>query len=106
MLLRHGESEGNAAGRMQGQRDYPLSTLGRDQASRVGDFLATLGHSFAAVYVSPLKRASETASIVFERGVQPAPVVDPDLHEIGAGRLEGSMKSRSVNATPSSCSAA
>ncbi len=89
MLLRHGESEGNAAGRMQGQRDYPLSALGREQAARAGEFLATRGHPFTAVYVSPLKRAFETASIVFERGVQPAPVVDPDLHEIGAGRLEG-----------------
>jgi broad specificity phosphatase PhoE len=89
MLLRHGESEGNAAGRMQGQRDYPLSALGREQAARAGEFLATRGHPFAAVYVSPLKRAFETAGIVFERGVQPASVVEPDLHEIGAGRLEG-----------------
>ncbi len=89
MLLRHGESEGNAAGRMQGQRDYQLSALGREQALRAGDFLAERGQPFAAVYASPLKRAFETASIVFERGVRPAPVVEPDLHEIGAGRLEG-----------------
>ena len=89
MLLRHGESEGNAAGRMQGRRDYPLTALGREQAARAGEFLATRGHPFAAVYVSPLKRAFETASIAFERGVQPEPVIDADLPEIGAGRLEG-----------------
>ena len=34
MLLRHGESEGNAQGRMQGRRDFPLSALGRQQAAR------------------------------------------------------------------------
>jgi broad specificity phosphatase PhoE len=89
MLLRHGESEGNAAGRMQGRRDYPLTALGREQAERAGEFLATRGPPVARVYVSPLKRASETASIVFGRGVHPEPVIDPDLPEIGAGQLEG-----------------
>jgi len=89
MLLRHGESEGNAAGRMQGRRDYPLSALGREQAARAGSFLATQGQPFAAVYVSPLKRAFETASIVAGMGIEPEPEVDEDLPEIGAGQLEG-----------------
>jgi len=89
MLLRHGESEGNAAGRMQGRRDFPLSALGREQAARAGEFLATQGHPFAAVYVSPLKRAFETARIVFDQGVLPEPQVDAELPEIGAGQLEG-----------------
>jgi probable phosphoglycerate mutase len=89
MLLRHGESEGNAQGRMQGRRDYPLSALGREQAARAAEFLATRGQPFAAVYASPLLRAFETASIVFAQGVRPEPVIDADLPEIGAGRLEG-----------------
>ncbi|MEO7036688.1 MAG: histidine phosphatase family protein [Polyangiaceae bacterium] len=88
MLLRHGESQGNAQGRMQGRRDYPLSRLGQDQAARAGAFIAGLG-PFAAVYASPLKRAFETATIVAAQGVRPAPVVDEDLHEIAAGSLEG-----------------
>ena len=88
MLLRHGESQGNAQGRMQGRRDYPLSALGQDQAARAGGFLAGLG-PFAAVYASPLKRAFETATIVAAQGVRPEPVVDEDLHEIAAGSLEG-----------------
>ena len=89
MLLRHGESEGNAQGRMQGRRDYPLSALGREQAARVGAFIASSGLGFAAVYCSPLKRAIETAGIVAACGVRPEPVVDEDLPEIGAGALEG-----------------
>jgi broad specificity phosphatase PhoE len=89
MLLRHGESEGNAASRMQGRRDYPLSALGREQAARAGAFIAGQERPFAAVYVSPLKRAFETASIVAAHGVLPAPQIDVDLPEIGAGSLEG-----------------
>jgi len=88
MLLRHGESQGNAQGRMQGRRDYSLSPLGQDQAARAGAFLASHG-PFAAVYASPLKRAFETATIVAAQGVRPEPVVDADLHEIAAGALEG-----------------
>ena len=89
MLLRHGESEGNAQGRMQGRRDYPLSALGREQAKCAGEFLAERSQPFAAVYASPLLRAFETATIVGGRGVRPEPVVDVDLPEIGAGTLEG-----------------
>jgi 2,3-bisphosphoglycerate-dependent phosphoglycerate mutase len=89
MLLRHGESEGNAQGRMQGRRDYPLSELGREQAARAAEFLAARGAPFAAIYVSPLRRAFETASIVATRGVEPLPEVDEDLPEIGAGSIEG-----------------
>ena len=88
MLLRHGESEGNAQGRMQGRRDFPLSALGREQAARAGAFLA--GHGpFEAVYASPLKRAFETATIACAQGVRPEPLIDEDLPEIGAGLLEG-----------------
>ena len=89
VLLRHGESEGNAQGRMQGRRDYPLSALGREQATRAGAFIAQSGLGFAAVYCSPLKRASETAGIVAACGVRPEPVIDEDLPEIGAGSIEG-----------------
>jgi len=86
MLLRHGESEGNAQGRMQGRRDFPLSALGREQAARAAAFVAQ--HApFAAVYASPLKRAFETASIVAAHGVRPEPVVDDDLPEIAAGAV-------------------
>ncbi|MET0795554.1 MAG: histidine phosphatase family protein [Polyangiaceae bacterium] len=89
MLLRHGESEGNAEGRMQGRRDYPLSALGREQAARAGAFITSSGLGFAAVYCSPLQRAFETAAIVAACGVRPEPVVDEDLPEIGAGTIEG-----------------
>jgi len=89
MLLRHGESEGNAQGRMQGRRDFPLSPLGREQAGRAAAFIRTSGLSLHAVYTSPLKRATETAAIVADAGVCAQAIVDEDLPEIGAGALEG-----------------
>ncbi len=89
LLLRHGESEGNAQGRMQGRRDYPLSALGREQAARAAAFISATGLTFAAVYSSPLKRAFQTAAIVAASGIRPEPLLDEDLPEIGAGAIEG-----------------
>ncbi len=99
MLLRHGESEGNAQGRMQGRRDYPLTPLGRRQAMRAGAFIAAQG-PFAAVYTSPLRRASETAAIVAAQGVSPPPIVEDDLHELAAGLLEGMNEAEICAAYP------
>ena len=88
LFLRHGESEGNAAARMQGRRDYPLTALGREQAARAGAFLRQSGLEFAAAYVSPLARALETAQLVERAGVEPGAQVEADLAEISVGKLE------------------
>jgi broad specificity phosphatase PhoE len=100
MLLRHGESEGNAQRRMQGRRDYPLSPLGREQAARAAAFIGASGLQLSAVYTSPLKRAFETAAIVGECGIRPHAIVDADLPEIGAGSLEGLNESEISEAHP------
>lgn len=61
--MRHGQSTANAEGIWQGQLEFPLSRLGREQASRAGIALAGMG-SFSGLYASPLSRASETAGII------------------------------------------
>lgn len=62
-LARHGESEGNFAGALQGSRfDTPLSARGRRQAEALAIHLAEEG--IDAVWTSPMGRAKETASIV------------------------------------------
>lgn len=57
-LLRHGETEWNAAGRFQGQRDSPLTACGREQAAQLGRILAKAlaGRLLVPLDVSPLGR--------------------------------------------------
>lgn len=86
VLVRHGQSSWNAAGRIQGQLDSPLSALGRRQAGAVADRLAGVG--LAAVYSSPLRRAQETAVAVAQRHGLPVTAVT-DLTEIDHGRWQG-----------------
>ncbi len=66
LLVRHGETEWNSAGRFQGAKDSPLTSRGRDQAQSAGRRLAAMLNSAAPVraYVSPLGRAMETASLI------------------------------------------
>lgn len=58
-LVRHGETAWNAARRIQGQLDVPLSAIGHAQARAVANALA--GETFAAIYASDLARALHTA---------------------------------------------
>jgi 2,3-bisphosphoglycerate-dependent phosphoglycerate mutase len=59
LLIRHGQSEGNAAGLFGGHTATPLSVRGRKQAEATARTLAS--ESFTAIYSSDLPRAIETA---------------------------------------------
>ncbi len=86
ILVRHGETELNRTGRIQGLNADPLNESGRMQAQAVADALA-LDMPFA-LYSSPIARALETASTVSSRlGVR---VTQLDgLQEADAGDLVG-----------------
>jgi broad specificity phosphatase PhoE len=86
LLVRHGETDWNADGRLQGQTDRPLSDFGRRQARQLADELAD--EELEAIYSSDLSRARETAEIVGERLGLPV-VLDPDLREKDWGTWEG-----------------
>jgi len=86
LLVRHGETDWNAAGRLQGHTDRPLNDYGRQQARELADRLA--GDDIEAVYASDLARARETAEILGARlGLEV--VIDPDLREKNWGNWEG-----------------
>src|SRR3954451_7890805 len=86
LLVRHGETDWNAEGRLQGHTDRPLSDYGRSQAQQVAEELG--GEELEAIYSSDLARARETAEIVGERLGLPI-VLDPDLREKDWGTWEG-----------------
>ena len=86
-LMRHGQTEWNAAGRMQGHMDSPLTALGRTQAARQARIMApVLADPGIARIASPLGRAVQTAGIVF--GERPY-ATDPRFREISVGAFEG-----------------
>jgi broad specificity phosphatase PhoE len=85
LLVRHGETDWNAEGRLQGHTDRPLSDYGRRQARELAD---ELDGEFEAVYASDLARARETAEILGERLGLPV-VLEPDLREKNWGSWEG-----------------
>src|SRR5438105_5702187 len=86
LLVRHGETDWNADGRLQGHTDRPLSDFGRRQARQLADELA--GEELEAIYTSDLSRARETAEIIGDR-LGLATVLDPDLREKDWGTWEG-----------------
>lgn len=85
-LVRHGETEGNKAGILQGHSDTPLSLVGRRQAERTGESLSTV--KFDAVYASDLGRARETAEEIMKRQSCRL-VLDRRLREINLGLFQG-----------------
>jgi broad specificity phosphatase PhoE len=85
-IVRHGETEWNAAGRIQGHTDVALSEKGRRQAKTLAQRLADV--PFHAAYASDLRRASETAQIIV--GERDIPLVTtPQLREYHKGVFEG-----------------
>ncbi|MBV8256531.1 MAG: histidine phosphatase family protein [Actinobacteria bacterium] len=86
LLVRHGETDWNAEGRLQGHTDRPLNEFGRRQAARLAEELA--GERIDAIWSSDLARARETAQIVAARLGLPVEF-DTGLREKSWGNWEG-----------------
>lgn len=82
-LLRHGLTKGNLNAQYIGHTDYPLSTFGIEQLKEIKK-----EHSYPeadAVFVSPLKRALESADIMFPKNNK---IVIDNLIEYSFGEFE------------------
>lgn len=96
-FLRHGETDWNAEGRLQGRQDIPLNALGRAQAVHAGQtlkkLLASAGHAPQALafQCSPMSRTRETLEIARRELGLPAEggEFDDRLVEFTFGRWEG-----------------
>ncbi len=88
LLVRHGETDDNAAGRLQGRRDTQLNDRGREQSRALAQRLRHEG--LQALYTSPLQRARATAQIVGDLLGMEA-IVDGRLVEVDAGDWSGRL---------------
>jgi probable phosphoglycerate mutase len=86
-LARHGETEWNALGKLQGANDVPLNDRGREQAMALGRALASEG--IVRVMASDLSRAKETVEIAAASLGITDLALDPDLRERSFGPFEG-----------------
>lgn len=91
-LVRHGQTEYNAAKRLQGQCDSLLTPLGREQAQRMGSHLKRLVEDPARwiIIASPLGRTVATAEIMRETiGLACEIQLEPRIKELHVGQWEG-----------------
>ena len=96
-LVRHGQTEWNLQGRLQGHRDSPLTAAGRAQAHSTREALAE--ETIHIAYASPLKRAWETLSIIVAgRGIET--IACDSLKEIRLGPWEGKTRAETERSDP------
>ena len=94
---RHGQTEWNIEGRMQGHLDSPLTQLGVRQATRLGEALSHI--NFDVIYASPSARAIHTAELICGNK-EVAIRLDERLREIRVGSWEGKLKSEIAETFP------
>ncbi len=91
-IIRHGETDLNVKGVLQGWVDEPLNESGMRLARITGEKM--VGIRFDGCFSSPLQRAAETARIVLEASGNDLPIqYDDRLREISFGEAEGRHRS-------------
>lgn len=85
-LVRHGETEWNKKRIFQGKGDSPLTDIGMEQATLLGDYIKEKGMFIDEIFSSPLGRAYDTAKLIFpDREIK----TDWNVAEMGFGSWEG-----------------
>ena len=92
IIVRHGRTEFNAAGRLQGRTDNPLDEVGLAQAEAVATYLAPELLSDTLIVCSPLLRARQTATAI-AKGVGASLEIDERWIELDYGAFEGLRQS-------------
>ena len=97
-VTRHGETDWNVEGILQGWIDIPINARGRRQARELAETFASAG--FTRIYTSPLIRARETADIIARLLRLPAPVQHEGLKERHFGDIQGVPKAELAELNP------
>jgi len=85
-IVRHGQTDWNVAGRIQGLTDIPLNDVGRGQARETAKLVAK--HKFDRIISSDLSRARETAEIIGKH-ISIEVEIDPRIREFNMGDMQG-----------------
>lgn len=93
-LVRHGETDWNAGGILQGQTDIPLNANGLKQAAALAERLKGEEKIWDAVISSDLSRARTTAEIIAKRLDIPMLAPDIRLRERYFGEVEGTTEAQ------------
>lgn len=94
LFLRHGQTEWNHVGRIQGRTDVPLNPTGLAQAQQAAAQLQQAvqgGLALSHIVVSPLQRAHTTA-VAVQQALNLPIVLEPNLQEGGFGAFEGRQR--------------
>lgn len=94
-LIRHGQTDYNKAGKVQGRLDTPLNEQGISQAEQMSEELKDV--NFDVIYYSPLTRAQQTAEIIRQHHPESEFIVAPEIIERDFGEYEGTQ---AASATP------
>lgn len=97
-MLRHGETDWNIEGRLQGRMDIPMNESGKEQIKAIGQFLKDSGFCVGRIISSPLLRAKQTTEIIskaidFKGNIS----FDELLLERSFGKLEGVLWSSEID---------
>jgi len=88
LLVRHGQTDSNLAGRWQGWDGIPLNQQGEREAALIARRLAQTEQAITALYASPLRRAWQTAKRIGE-ALNLSPMPHDGLKEINFGQISG-----------------
>ena len=97
-IVRHGETDWNKSGILQGWLDVPINAHGRVQAAEMAQTFANLG--FEAVWCSTLVRASETAEMLAAALQLAPPRMHEGLKERNFGAIQGIPKNELAELNP------
>jgi glucosyl-3-phosphoglycerate phosphatase len=87
-ILRHGETEWNRSGRLQGHLDSPLTELGRQQAVTQNEILKRHAPADAVAISSDSERSVLTAQLALAGLAMPL-ALDARLREVALGQWQG-----------------
>ncbi|MGD1853427.1 MAG: histidine phosphatase family protein [Leptolyngbyaceae cyanobacterium] len=103
VLIRHGESQGNTRGCLEGQQSTPLSAKGQQQAQQLATYLQNQPRP-TQLYSSPLQRAMQTAQYLASM-VGCLLQLDPNLQELHPGVFQGLTWAEASEQYPQLCAA-